>query len=261
MIGILDWGIGGMGVYRLLRQRHPRLPIVYCSDTGSRPYGEVPARSLRRRLVSVASVLAARGVTHLVVACNAASTVLDGHGIRTPHGGLHVTGVIEPAVRLIRRLSPRRLGIVGGRRTIRSLCYRRALARPGRVVIQRVAQPLSALIESGEGSESPALVATIERIVAPLRNCDTLLLACTHYAAVAPAFARLLPGIRLVDPAPELLDWIEERGFPDRASSAHAEPVERFLTTGDGAAMARAAQGAFGVVLDRAKIERIRVLA
>jgi glutamate racemase len=75
-VGILDWGIGGTSIYRLLKERRPETPIVYFSDTGVTPYGRMEAGELKARLREVIELLARRGVSHLVIGCNAASTAL-----------------------------------------------------------------------------------------------------------------------------------------------------------------------------------------
>lgn len=252
MIAVLDWGIGGFGTWKLLRAADPRRPLLYFSDAGFTPYGKVPAAQLAARVRQVASLLVSRGATHLVVACNAASTVLPRLGVSgdagqldVPGGTVRVTGIIRHAVRLARRSRPHRLGIVGGQRTIRSRAYRRALAGRG-VVIQRVAQPLSAFVEAGD-LDSKALRAELRRILAPLRTVDALLLACTHYPALSARFAELLPNVKLLDPAEELVAWVESHWTADRSATPAV------LTTGSADLLRRAADRAFGVAVGRAQ--------
>ena len=133
------------------------------------------------------------------------------------------------------------IGVVGGRRTIAGGHYRRGLARPGRVVLSRVAQPLSAHIEAGR-TGSPQFLADLARIVAPLRGVDALVLACTHYPAASRWFAAALPHALLIDPAERLAAAMAAR-YPHTQTG----PGSRvFLTTGDPDAM-RAAQPAPGV--------------
>lgn len=76
-IGILDWGIGGLGFWKLLQQATPAIGCVYLSDAGVPPYGTLPPRALAERVRRAALWFADRGVSQVVVACNAASSVLD----------------------------------------------------------------------------------------------------------------------------------------------------------------------------------------
>jgi glutamate racemase len=245
-LGIMDWGIGGLGFYRLLKEERRDVPVTYWSDSGMTPYGKLPAAQLAARVRTVATALAARGVTHLVVACNAASTALPAvlrDGAATSATLPLMTGVIEHGIRAARRMRARRIGVVGGRRTILSGAYRRGLSGDGRIIRQRIAQPLSARIEAGDTS-SPALARELQRIMRPLRNVEALILACTHYPAIAPQFQALAPAARLIDPVEALLSWIESHWELPRGKQP-----DIFLTTGEPDAMRIAAHNAFEVRL------------
>ena len=94
-IGIVDWGIGGISILKLLTQHVGEVSATYFSDTGVTPYGKMSRSELTQRLNAVIRFLRERGVTHLVIGCNAASTALA----QLHTDGLKVTGVIEPAVK------------------------------------------------------------------------------------------------------------------------------------------------------------------
>jgi glutamate racemase len=251
-LGILDWGIGGVGFYALARARLPGLPIVYWSDAGTVPYGRQAPAELARRLVAIACWLKGEaGVTHLAIACNAASSVLPAIDL-TDETLPHITGVIEHGARAALQvtLPGQTIGVVGGRRTMLSGAYRRAL--PGRRVRQRIAQPLSARVEAGDvGSED--LRRELDVIMAPLRKVDLLVLACTHYAALRGAFAERAPEAGIVDPAAELLAWAVDAWKLDSAVTVGER--DRVLTTGDVEATARSARLAFGMELDPVSID------
>ena len=235
-LAIIDWGIGGVSVYKLIKEQIGDVGITYFSDTGVTPYGKMSRPELVARLDAVVQFLKSRGVTHIVIGCNAASTaisLLDGHGVP-------VEGVIKPAVEMTARLKPPKLGLIGGRRTVVSGVYRRAFAAKNIAVHQRIAQPLSGLIESGDVS-SDKLRDEAKRILSPLKNCSHILLACTHYPAITPLLAELVsPETKLVDPAASLLKIVKSWRLP-------VSGADTFLTSGDGAAMKKAAKAAFGV--------------
>jgi glutamate racemase len=75
-LGIVDWGIGGVGLVNALDRLAPGLPILYWSDAGATPYGRMGVDELTDRLMTVVTSLAERGATEVVLACNAASTVV-----------------------------------------------------------------------------------------------------------------------------------------------------------------------------------------
>lgn len=242
-LAVLDWGIGGCGIYKLLRQQHPTLSLLYWSDSGFTPYGKVPRDELTLRIATVFRTLAESGATKVVVACNAASSILPDLTEAQRHG-LAIVGMIEPTVALLQGAKPRSLGVVGGIRTIRAGMYGRALKRQGHHVRQRVAQPLSALVEAGELSGAK-VEAQIAAILAPLKGIDGLVLACTHYPALGPVFADHLPGVQLIDPAEATMQWIQSSWQLDFDMLSKDPPI--IMTTGSPRSMAKAAALAFDV--------------
>lgn len=247
-LGIVDWGIGGLGVLRELERVAPGLAVTYWSDTGAPPYGLVPTDALADRLGRVVAALADDGCTEVLLACNAASTVAD----RLGGAALPVEGIIGHGVAAVPADVDGLVGIVGGRRTIRCGRYQRALARSGRVVRGRVAQPLSAHLEAGRGA-TDGFRADLARIVAPLRGASALVLACTHYPAAADAFAAALPGTRLVDPAATVAAAVAAR-HPGPGPSPSVDPTSvapdrRYVTTGDPVAMVGAADVTWSISL------------
>jgi len=236
-LGILDWGIGGVGVLRVLRQRTQRVPVLYVSDSGSIPYGLLSRTALTLRVSQVLRHMVERGATSIMVACNAASTVIE---LASP-GAVPVTGVIAPAIGLIPSEFRGALGIIGGARTIRSGIYRRALAGPGRRIVQRIAQPLSAHIEAGT-TGSARCAEDLARILGPLRAVDAVLLACTHYPAIAESIGSLVPGARLLDPAAAVVDHVLAT-FP----LPKQRVADSVLTTGNARQTRVAALRAWGI--------------
>jgi glutamate racemase len=238
-LAIIDWGIGGIGVYKLIKERQPDLPVIYFSDTGATPYGKMSRPQLIARLNAVIQMLKSKGVTHLVIACNAASTAIP----YLNSDGIKIEGVIESAVAMTVKLKPKRLGLIGGRRTVLSGIYRKAFAAHGIKVEQRVAQPLSGLIESGDIS-SDTLRDECGRILSPLRNCSHILLACTHYPAVVNVMKDFVsPQTVFIDPAAELVKRIGRWNLAIRGTDV-------FYTSGDAKQMKMASWLAFSCSID-----------
>ncbi|BBX90965.1 aspartate/glutamate racemase family protein [Mycolicibacterium boenickei] len=245
-LGIVDWGIGGIGLVRELDRCAPGLPVLYWSDAGAMPYGRMRTADLRARLAAVIAELAERGATEVVLACNAASTVVS----TLSQAPVPVEGIIGHGLASVPDGIRGPVGVIGGRRTIASGCYRRGLSRPGRQVLSRVAQPLSAHIEAGSVG-SPGFVADLYRIVGPLQRAQALVLACTHYPAVSEWFNAALPGAVLIDPAQRMAAAIAERHPASRTGPA----AERaYLTSGDAESMRRGAAVAWGVELHATRI-------
>lgn len=251
-LGILDWGIGGLDLYRRLRAAGSRHDVLYWSDAGAPPYGTLPGPVLADRVATVIERLAREGCTRVVVACNAASTVLGDPGLvrRAAACACEVVGVIEPALAAVLRRGLPAVAVIGGRRTIESRAYAQPLEAAGVRVAQRVAQPLSALIERGL-TEGPEVEACLREVLTPIRDAEHLVVACTHYVAAMPAIRSWLPRLRgVVDPAEETLAWVQARWGEGEGAGR-----ERLVTTGRPEAMREAARLAFALHLPG--VERI----
>lgn len=233
-LAVVDWGIGGAGFWKEWRKRHPSSSMVYYSDSGYTPYGKLEVEPLVDRLVSRVDLLENLGVTHVVFACNAASTVIKHVKERKP--GVHVEGVIEATRRWIKNNfdQSKPLSIIGGKRTIDSNEY---LLRSN--VSQIVGQPFSAIVEKGELNDRKT-----ESVIKELLKgvSGDLVLACTHYVALKEQIQKCIPTIKCHDPMPFIVDYIESQWGKLENSS---EDV--FLTSGDLDEMLSSAQKAFGV--------------
>ncbi len=244
-LGIIDWGIGGVSIYKLIRG-DLGVPVTYFSDTGVMPYGKMTRPELVSRLDHVVEFLRSNGVTNLVIGCNAASTAIP----LLKDQGLVVEGVIESAIRSTSKLKPKDLGLIGGRRTVVSGVYRRGFALNRIALKQRIAQPLSALIESGDLS-SETLKNECRKILSPLKNCSHILLACTHYPAITDVMRPFVSKqTEFVDPAADLVKRVEKWRLL-------TEGADAFLTSGNANSMKKAALAAFGVEIEN--VEKVSI--
>lgn len=253
MIGVVDWGIGGLGVARAWRahdveSRVGSPAMLYLSDTGAPPYGMLDHRALVARLRQVVAFLRGEGADAIMLACNAASTA---RGELTDLGEIH--GVVLPTLaHVLKGPRARSMAIIGGARTIRSRVYANALRAHGIEIVQRVAQPLSAMIERGE-HESAAFEHAARAVLVGTSECDALLLACTHYPAALTVFERLFAG-RIIDPLAAIAHtWAE--AMPSQA--VREREADAFFTTGEPSAMKRAAVNAWGPSFSRIEPRRV----
>ncbi len=230
MLGVLDWGVGGLFAAAHACTREPMLDVLYRADTGSTPYGLQTRAQLARSVQAGLDTLASQGATHIVIACHSASTALRDVVPPVPTWGvIDASSVPQDAEKVL---------VLGGARTIRCGHWRRALQDlPGsRQIVQRISQPLSAHVEAGT-SASAACGADLDRILAPAQDADCVVLACTHYAALVSHIAERMPDTLQVDPAISVVDALPLQPGRQRFSAS---------TTGDVAALIRAGKQALG---------------
>jgi glutamate racemase len=236
-LGVLDWGIGGFG---LVSRLPPDAALCYLSDAGAPPYGTLDTEALCDRVAGGMRFLAAHGATHIVLACNAASSILDTLTARP----VPVTGILDAGTRLALAAPGGTIGVTGGERTLAAGHHARALAAAGRLVRLASGQPLSALVEAGQ-LHGPTVEAEVQHVLDRLGPVDALLLACTHYPALSGVFQALRPGLPLLDPVDALLETLP----------ATAAGVRRAWTTGDPVQTAWAAERVWGVTVAVAGVD------
>jgi glutamate racemase len=204
-IGVFDSGIGGLTVYKALRDTLPAGErLVYLGDTARVPYGIKGDATVVRYALEGAAFLGRHGIKALVVACNTMSAVAL--------GALHeamsrpVVGVIEPGVEAACRATRGGvIGIIGTAATIKSGAYPRAIQarRPGPRVAARACPLFVPLAEEGWVDNEVARAAA-NAYLGDLRSAgpDTLVLGCTHYPLLRGVIAGTLgAGVTLVDSA------------------------------------------------------------
>ncbi len=235
MIGVYDSGFGGLTVLRRLRQTLPDRDFLYLGDTGRAPYGGRDIHTLLDFAEQCVERLFEEGCRLIVVACNTVSCVALRHLQRRYAGAgstRRILGVSIPAAEIAVASSAGHIGILATTRTVASGTLPIEIAKLGpHRVTQRAAPLLAPLVEEGwEGTELARL--TVARYLEGLDGIDTLLLGCTHYPLLMPAF-EAVTSVRILDPAPfvaaRLVAWLDRHPEFDAPGSG----ALRVLSSGD----------------------------
>jgi glutamate racemase len=223
-IGVFDSGIGGLTVYRALKEKMPDEKVIYLGDTARLPYGSKSAETIIKFSEDNAFFLLDREVKIIVVACNSSSS----YAVPTLQDKLDipVMGVIEPGAEAAVKSSRTRVGVIGTTATISSGAYERAIRErnPDAQIVSKDCPLFVPLVEEGWlGHTVTRLV--IEEYLLPLKKqgIDSLVLGCTHYPVLKPLIADVLgEEIRLIDSAETVtqqvhvilksLGWLKKTG-------------------------------------------------
>lgn len=182
-IGIFDSGIGGLTVFKEIRELLPNEDLIYFGDTARVPYGSKSVQVIRKFSSEIASFLAMQNVKMLVIACNTASA-LALSTLRS-ETSLPVIGVIEPGVRAaVKAAGDGPVGVIGTRATIASSAYQDRISRLrcNLRVIARACPLLVPIVEENLMQSDIARMA-LEMYLGDFKKqrVSSLILACTHY--------------------------------------------------------------------------------
>lgn len=220
-LAIMDYGVGGLNLYSKIKEINPSIGINYFSDAGEIPYGKLDRKKLTKRVEKVIAYLQEQGSEQIVVACHSASSVAH------KFDNKNIINLISYTQNCSQKFSNHaQIGIIGGGRTIRSQIYGNCFRKQGYEIVQRIAQPLSILIEKGDVN-SAIMKKTLDHILKPMANVDHLILACTHYSVLANHMKKYLKAnCSIIDPVDNLILHIKDN------LTNYTEGKDSFYTTG-----------------------------
>ncbi|MFI3305228.1 MAG: glutamate racemase [Rikenellaceae bacterium] len=203
-IGVFDSGLGGLTVWRAIRERLPAESIIYLGDGAHCPYGSRSRSEIVEYSDRAVGELLEAGCKLIVVACNTATAAAIDF-LRAKYSEVEIVGM-EPAVKPACQLTSS--GVVGVLATERSLegdlFHRTAAKYSDNVrVIARFGRGFVELVEQDmEGS--PEAESVVREVVEEMieEGVDQIVLGCTHYPFLIPALKSIAPDVNIIDPSP-----------------------------------------------------------
>ncbi len=202
-IGVFDSGIGGLTVYKALKDKLPNERVIYLGDTARLPYGTKSAETIIKFSDGNALFLLTKNVKIIVVACNSSSA----YALPYLQDKLEIPilGVIEPGAEAAVKCSKEKIGVIGTSATINSGAYEKSILekRPAARVISRDCPLFVPLVEEGWIDHQVTRLVAQEYLL-PLKEqgIDTLVLGCTHYPVLKGLISEVLgKDIKLIDSA------------------------------------------------------------
>lgn len=170
MIGLIDSGIGGLGVLAELEILFPHESFLYLCDFQNFPYGKKSRKEIQRCLSKAIAFLLSKGSTFIILACHSASVSIDEKWKR--NFPVQIIDMVEPTCR---SLFQGKMGLIGTEATLQSGVYQKIIPKLTCVECPSLAEKIQ--------QQSPDLQKTIRHYLHPFtgKNFDGIILACTHY--------------------------------------------------------------------------------
>lgn len=193
-IGVFDSGLGGLTVLKALREAMPAESFVYLGDVARLPYGNKSAGVVSAYSRDCMQFLERHGVKLVVVACNTA-TALSAVALQQ-ESDIPVVGVIEAGVRAaLAATKNRRVLVLATDSTVRNEAYLREFNNQGfDGEVRQIACPLLVPLAEEGWWDREITAQVIDQYVDRVSgfDYDTLVLGCTHYPLLEPAFRKVL---------------------------------------------------------------------
>lgn len=203
-IGIFDSGVGGITVYKAIREAFPEEDLIYFGDTARVPYGPKSQNTIIEYSIQNSRFLLQQNVKILVVACNTSSAVAIPHLQKLT--SIPIIGVITPGAEMASQQTlNQRIGVIGTEGTVRSNAYSVAIKDilPGAQVFSKACPLFVPLVEEG-WLEHPSTIAIVHEYLDFFidKDIDTLVLGCTHYPLLSEVIQNVVGSkVNLVDSA------------------------------------------------------------
>ncbi|MBV8246466.1 MAG: glutamate racemase [Candidatus Eremiobacteraeota bacterium] len=232
MLGILDSGLGGLGVAQRLHELLPAYDLLYFADQAHVPYGDRPAEELSALFASNVAWLNAAGASLIVMGCNTSCAVAQRFG--WPSSAVPILDLIDAAAAALQQRNARRIGVVATSATVAANAYRRAIARrlPDAQVWEVAAPALVPIVEAGAADTPQAYDAVAEACARLPEGLDAYVHGCTHYPLLDRHFAAIL-GDRIPRIDPAAVQAERAAAAARQLGLAEGRGGVRYVTTGD----------------------------
>jgi glutamate racemase len=212
-IGIFDSGVGGLTVFKSIRESFPHEDIVYFGDTARVPYGPKSKKTVIDYSIQNTRFLLQHNIKLLIIACNTSSSVAIPYIQKIT--SIPVIGVIVPGSEAALDVSrSKRIGIIGTEGTIKSNAYDVEIKqRDDSVFTYSKPCPLFvSLVEEG-WIYNQATDIIIDNYLSEFKDLDidTLVLGCTHYPVLYPVIKKYFKDkVELVDSSKAILKEVQK---------------------------------------------------
>lgn len=184
-IGMFDSGVGGMTVFKEVKEALPNEDIIYIGDTASFPYGSKSKETIIELTKKRIENLIEKDVKLIIIACGTATSQALKEVKKMFN--IPIIGIIEPTVKYIKEKEIKRVGVIATVGTIRSNGWEKELTKeiPDCKVKNKACALLAPMAEEGWIKNKIAEL-TIHEYIQGMDQIDALILGCTHYPLFKP---------------------------------------------------------------------------
>ncbi len=255
-IAMFDSGLGGLTVLAQLRRQIPDAEIIYAADTARVPYGDRPLEQVGEFARDIIAHLLTYEPSLIVIACGTSCSAFDALGY--PPSVVTLLPIVDCGVVAAAQATKiGRVGVIATAATVRSGIFERKIREllPQARVTSVGAPKLVPLIEAGNWLQADA-----DAVVAGYctafgeAGCDAVVLGCTHFPLLRPAFENALgPGVSMVDPA----FICAQRAAALLADNASGDGSLTFLVSGEVEPFVRHATDLAGPIAASARVRAV----
>lgn len=235
-IGVMDSGLGGLSVVRVMQKQLPNESIIFVGDEGHFPYGTKTQAQVQSLARQIGHFLLKNDVKMMIIACNTATAA----ALTTLQAELPipVIGVIQPGAKAaVAQPHHDQIGVIATEGTTKTGAYIKAIKslNPDVNVIAKATQPMVSVVEHDEVG-SPKAQTVVAQQLSQYREhpVDVLVLGCTHFPFLGHEIRQYLgDDVTLVDPALETVREAKEWLIKHDELNSNPSPDLKLYSTGN----------------------------
>ncbi|MGD1847652.1 MAG: glutamate racemase [Salibacteraceae bacterium] len=240
-IGIFDSGVGGISVWREVRQLLPYENFLYFADSANCPYGNRSHEEVLKLSEAATRFLLHHGAKTIVVACNTATAAAVKH-LRSQFS-IRFIGM-EPAVKIAaKNTQSRHIAVLATEGTLKGNHFQNTM--------KRYASDLDIMLQIGHGLvelveedriETPEAKQLLRQYLDPMmhRKVDQIVLGCSHYPFLKPLIETLIPPhVSVIDPAPAVARRLRAVLKEEQLLNRQGDGKTHYFSSGTGKVLQR----------------------
>lgn len=209
-IGLIDSGVGGFTVLKVLQKEFPNEDFIYFGDSKNMPYGEKTNDEIIQLVNEDIRFLEEKGAKVIVLACNTASSLIE-----QLDSNVKLFSIIEAGCQAVldnQQSGP--VGLIATRATVSNKAYDKIMPDYSKdVEFISYGTPKLAQVINDNLDEINLLKKNIKLSIEPILEkfpVKNLLLGCTHYPIVSKTIKELYPDIWLINPAQKVIELVSQ---------------------------------------------------
>lgn len=209
-IGMFDSGVGGLTVYKEIKDKMPNQKIIYVGDTKRFPYGSKNKETIIEASKECVDFLLGKDVKEIIIACGTAtSQALD---VVKNIYKVPINGIIEPTVDFIKEKGYKNVGVIATRGTIESMAWENHLKKKIKDInVYNQACPLLASMAEEGWTNNEIARLTLMEYLKGFKNIDALILGCTHYPLFEELIRKIMPEVEILNTGKIIANNLEEK--------------------------------------------------
>jgi len=197
---LFDSGVGGLSVYKEIRQLLPQHNYMYLYDNEAYPYGELSEQVLIERVINlICRFVKSKDIDLVVIACNTASTIALSQLRKVI--SVPVVGVV-PAIKPACKLSKKAVGLLATPATIKRN-YIESLIHEfsNNVPVKMLGSTLLVHMAEQKLRGKPIDIECLKReMLSLIERVDVVVLGCTHFPLIRNELSQVFgPEVKFVD--------------------------------------------------------------